>query len=119
MIKDKVFYVYKAPEDNVAVESFTVLGYELDAGPFYVSSSVAILPMTLTSILAFTNQSVKDCDLSNLFSLLLNSYVKAIVELDNCGPKVPLSFLCSEIPSLKLEPVAKVLNSEKTPSRLF
>jgi hypothetical protein len=30
VLKDKVVYVYKAPEDHVAVESFPVLGYALD-----------------------------------------------------------------------------------------
>jgi FYVE, RhoGEF and PH domain containing 5/6 len=40
VLKDKVVYVYKAPEDNVAVESFPVLGYGLDAAPFDVSLAV-------------------------------------------------------------------------------
>ena len=36
VLKDKVLYVYKASEDNVAVESFPVLGYTLDIAPFDV-----------------------------------------------------------------------------------
>ena len=36
VLKDRVVYVYKAPEDNVAVESFPVLGYGLDVAPFDV-----------------------------------------------------------------------------------
>jgi FYVE/RhoGEF/PH domain-containing protein 5/6 len=34
VLKDKVVYVYKAPEDNVAVESFPVLGYVVDTSPW-------------------------------------------------------------------------------------
>ncbi len=37
VLKDKVVYVYKAPEDNVAVESFPVLGYILDTALYDVS----------------------------------------------------------------------------------
>jgi FYVE/RhoGEF/PH domain-containing protein 5/6 len=37
VVKGKVVFVFRAPEDNVAVESFPVLGYTLDTEPVDVN----------------------------------------------------------------------------------
>jgi hypothetical protein len=50
VLKDKVVYVYKAPEDNVAVESFPVLGYILDTALYDVRFCRSIIERAIKLI---------------------------------------------------------------------